>query len=128
MDYLLDTCTLLWLTRNPDRLSDLARQRLSSPAAKYWVSDVSCLELEIKINAGKLALEKPLRLWFEEQAALWKWNALAISRTHLYQLETLDKHHLDPFDRLLVTQALVERMPILTPDPWIARYPIQVIW
>ncbi len=85
-------------------------------------------ELLLKIGVGKFIFPLPLRKWLEQQKAQWQFNYLPIGLEHLLRTAEIEKHHADPFDRLLVSQAIVENIGILTPDESIARNPVHVIW
>ena len=128
MTLLLDTCTLLWLTQEPARLSAASRQALDNSENELWVSLASVWELALKTLAGKITFSPPLRRWLAEQQGIWQFGYLSVSEEHILRTLEIERHHLDPFDRLLVAQALERNLPLVTPDPMIARYPVQVIW
>ena len=125
---LLDTCTLLWLTADPSSLSSDATQALDDESNELWVSDVSTLEIALKWSAGKLRLPAPPRTWFESQVATWGLSTIGLRRTDIYRVTELPTHHRDPFDRLLVAQALDRGFTIVTPDEAIAIYPVATLW
>jgi PIN domain nuclease of toxin-antitoxin system len=124
---LLDTCTFIWLASDPERLSSGAKRALEKEA-DIVVSDVSVWEICLKWQAGKIELPSPPRNWVTEQMQTWKFERLAIEPEHLYRSVELSDLHRDPFDRLLVSQALVRSMTIVTPDPAIRQYPVAVSW
>jgi len=126
--FLLDTCTLIWLTQEPERLSAKGKAVIESPETDLLVSHASVWEMLLKSQAGKLSFPAPLRKWLRDQQDHWGFRYLDITLEHLLRTGELARHHVDPFDRLLVTQAIVENLAILTPDPWIVRYPVQAIW
>jgi len=128
VNILLDTCTLIWLTQEPERLSEKSRTIIENPDNELLVSHVSVWEMLLKTQAGKLSFPVPLRKWLSDQQNTWDFRYLNISLEHLLRVEEIERHHSDPFDRLLVTQAIVENIGIVTPDPWIAKYPVQVLW
>ena len=128
MNILLDTCTLIWLPQEPERLSEKSRTIIENPDNELLVSHVSVWEMLLKTQAGKLSFPVPLRKWLSDQQNTWDFRYLNISLEHLLRVEEIERHHSDPFDRLLVTQAIVENIGIVTPDPWIAKYPVQVLW
>lgn len=128
MNILLDTCTLIWLTQEPERLSDKSKSLIENPDNELLVSHVSVWEMLLKMQAGKFTFPVPLRKWLSDQQNTWHFRYLNISLEHLLRVEEIERHHGDPFDRLLVTQAIVENIGIVTPDPWIAKYPVQVLW
>lgn len=128
MNILLDTCTLIWLTQEPERLSEKSKTIIENPDNELLVSHVSVWEMLLKTQAGKLSFPVPLRKWLSDQQNTWDFRYLNITLEHLLRVEEIERHHSDPFDRLLVTQAIVENIGIVTPDPWIAKYPVQVLW
>lgn len=128
MNLLLDTCTFIWLTSSPDRLSDDARIALEAERVNLILSDVSVWEICTKWQAKKLGLPAPPRMWIEGQASLWQLTRLPIKATALYRSTELPDVHRDPFDRLLVSQAIDESLTLLTPDEWIHKYPVTVLW
>lgn len=128
MKLLLDTCSFIWLTGAPLRLGDKAREALDSPRAEILLSDVSVLEICTKWQAKKLGLPAPPRSWIEEQARVWQLGRLPITAAACYRATELPEVHRDPFDRLLVSQAIDEGLTLLTPDEWIHKYPVKVLW
>ena len=128
MTLLLDTCTFIWLTSEPDRLGPAARRALDVDGAAIALSQVSVLDLSLTWHAGKLRLPAPPRTWIPGQIERWELRSLALEDSHLYRATELPDHHRDPFDRLLVAQGIEEGASLVSPDPWIHRYPVQVIW
>lgn len=128
MILLMDTCTLLWLTQEPDRLSDSSRAAIDESDNELVVSHATIWELASKTLAGKLSFSPPLRRWLAEQKGIWRFRYLAITEEQILRTLEIERHHLDPFDRLLAAQALDRNLPIITPDPSISRYPVQVFW
>lgn len=128
MKVLLDTHTLLWFLAGDARLSRKTRTAVESRHNVCLLSDVSLWEIAIKQSLGKLRLAEP----FESRlvAALERnaIEALPIKRTHLLGVAQLPFHHRDPFDRLLVSTALIENLPVLTDDPAFGRYAIKTFW
>ncbi len=128
MKLLLDTCALLWMAGAPDQLGQGVRQQIDHPDTEIWVSDCSLWEICLKWESGKLKLPLPPRSWVEQQRRAWHWTALPIARSHLFRVTELPFYHRDPFDRLLVAQAIEEDLTVATPDPWITRYPVATSW
>lgn len=128
MRLLLDTCTFIWLAAQPDRLSARSAEALDDDEADLHLSDVAVWEISLKWRARKIVLPRPPRIWIEEQRARWGLSSVAIKRNHIYRESELAELHRDPFDRLLVSQAIEEGLTIVTPDPAIARYPAAVLW
>ena len=127
MRYLLDTCTLIWMASEPAKLSNRAKGVLDSSADLY-LSDVSAWEICLKWEAGKMRLPQPPRAWCEAQSGAWKLLPLPIERTHLYRASELPFHHRDPFDRILIGQALEKGLILLSPDDQIHKYPVPWLW
>lgn len=122
---LVDTHVLLWwLADDRDRLSATARERLTAPAARVVVSAVSVWETAIKRALGKL-IAPPDLLMRLEQAAV---DLLPITARHADRVAGLPDHHRDPFDRLLVAQAELEGLTIVSADPQVRRYDVTVVW
>ncbi len=128
MDLLLDTCTFIWLTGEPQKLSASARQALDDLGNRVILSDVSVWEICVKWRSRKLHLPSPPRTWIEEQRTHWILEDLKIAKSHLYRTTELDDIHQDPFDRLLVAQSIEEGMKIVTPDSAFRRYPVAIVW
>jgi PIN domain nuclease of toxin-antitoxin system len=125
---LLDTCTFIWLASAPDELSTQARERLDDTGSELMLSDASVWEICLKWQAGKLALPGPPRRWVEEQRRAWEVGRLPIEIEHLYRGTELPAHHRDPFDRVLVSQAIAEGLTLVSPDEVFRAYPVAVIW
>jgi len=125
---LLDTAAFIYLVSEPPKLSREARRVLDDRGADIGLSHVSIWEVHLKNRAGKLSIEGSLRLWFTEQIKIWNIKLLPIRLEHLYRTAEIQDFHDDPFDRLLIGQALSENLPIVTPDQMIRKYPVNVIW
>ncbi len=128
MSLLLDTCTFLWLTAEPKRLSRRAREAIDRTATRLYLSDVSVFEVCTKWRSGKLELPTTPRRWFGEQTRMWQTERLSLDVEHYYRESELPALHRDPFDRLLVAQAIERDLSIVTPDPAIRAYPVAVVW
>ncbi|MFU8781394.1 MAG: type II toxin-antitoxin system VapC family toxin [Kiritimatiellia bacterium] len=129
MKFLLDTHAFLWWIGNDDQLSDTARAAIADPDNEVFFSVVSAWEMAIKIRSGKL-LSIPTTLTAFLQKHLRK-NALSvmpISLEHSLQITELPPLHRDPFDRMLVAQAQVEKLQLITRDPEIAKYAVNICW
>ena len=121
MNLLLDTHVALWAITDNPCLSGKARELISAPRNAIWVSAVSIWEIAIKhsVGRGDMPVSGKSALQYFQQAG---YRLLAIEPEHALEVETLPDHHQDPFDRLLVAQALVEPMRLLTHDMTVARY------
>ena len=126
--YLLDTCTLIWLCTEPEKLSGASVQAIDASDAMLLLSDVSALEIALKWSAGKLDLPDPPRHWLERQVDTWGLDCLSLKRTDIYRASELPPYHRDPFDRLLVAAALGANATILTPDDAVRQYPVSCRW
>ncbi len=128
MRILLDTHSFVWWNAADSRLSKKALDLLADPANTLLLSVVSAWELVVKTQAGKLRLPEPPSVYVPTRIAHYAMEALPVTLAHVLAAESLPLLHRDPFDRLLVAQAVSERVPILTIDPAIKRYPIKVLW
>lgn len=121
---LVDTHALLWWLTDDVALSPTAREVLADPQNEPLVSTASLWEIAIKRTLGKLTAPDDLPDRIVAEGFSW----LLISPVHAWQVSELPRHHRDPFDRLLVAQALCERVPIITADARFNAYGIQVLW
>lgn len=128
MKCLLDTHTFLWSATGPEHLSTRVRALLEDASNEALLSHVSAWEIAIKVAAGKIRVDGGVTEFVPRQMANHRFSGLAIDLAHVLALANLPLLHGDPFDRLLVCQAQIENLPILTADPAIARYSVQVIW
>ena len=116
MRYLLDTHALLWFISEDQKLSDRAHQLILDSNSEIFLSIASLWEIAIKVNIGKLALDKPFNQLFPDEIDSHGIEILDITIDSLVQLTALPPHHRDPFDRLIIAQALVENFPIISVD------------
>jgi PIN domain nuclease of toxin-antitoxin system len=126
MRILLDTHTLLWALTEKSRLSSKVRSLL--PSAETWFSVAGIWEIVTKVQVGKLSLPRPAGAFVKSELSSNGVQVLGITLDHVLRLESLDLHHRDPFDRILIAQSLEEKLPIVTSDPLFALYPVEVIW
>lgn len=121
MNLLLDTHVALWAITDSPRLSSKARELILSPRATVWISAASVWEIAIKhaLGRGDMPVSGQEALRYFQEAG---YRILAVEAEHAAAVETLPPYHQDPFDRLLVAQALVEPMHLLTHDAQVARY------
>src|SRR5579863_3457126 len=124
MTALLDTHVSLWaISEQQGRLSSKARNIIERPANRLFLSSASLWEISLKIYAGKLKLPASKEFFIEEMSYL-NVETMPISAAHVLDTFTLPKHYVDPFDRLLVSQARVEQIPLITADSAIRKYPV----
>ncbi|MBC6434724.1 type II toxin-antitoxin system VapC family toxin [Nostoc sp. HG1] len=128
MKLLLDTHVIIWSAGNPEKLSQRVRDLLIDTNNFWVVSMASVWELQIKSQLGKLNLSSSLPNFIETQQRVNNLQLLSIELTHIYALEALPSHHRDPFDRILIAQAIVEEMPLLSIDAVFDVYPVERIW
>jgi PIN domain nuclease of toxin-antitoxin system len=128
MRVLVDTHVFLWWVEGDRALPAKVRATLASQENECLISVVSAWELAIKASLGKLKLTLPVERYVVEHIAANGFRMLDIRMAHVGRVETLDSHHGDPFDRLLIAQALEEEIPIVTADPVFRRYGVKRIW
>ena len=128
MRLLLDTHTLLWFLADDPRLSRHADAAIKAPGTDVLVSIASLWEITIKAGLGKLTVDEPFEDTIADRLADERIDVLPVEIRHLAALRQLPHHHRDPFDRLLVAQALAEQIPIVTADRAIAPYGVGVLW
>ncbi len=128
MNALLDTHVFMWWITDDPRMSQRARQVFGNPDVDLLLSAASAWEIAIKAGAGKLELEGDLERFVPEQLDENGIEVLPVELAHALRAGTLPGHHRDPFDRLLVAQAQLERIPIVTGDPLMKLYDVEVIW
>jgi PIN domain nuclease of toxin-antitoxin system len=127
MRLLLDTCTFLWLAGG-EPLSTVAADAIREPSNEVLLSAVSAWEIAVKHNNGRLPLpEQPERLLPTERR-LRGIATLLLDEDASFHLSRLPRLHRDPFDRMLICQAIAHGLAIVTPDPLITQYPVRVIW
>ena len=128
MKALLDTHTLLWLADDPGKLSPAVVTLCEEASNALFVSIASYWELAIKMGLGKITLADNglarLKIWCDENAE----KLLNIELKHCQQVRTLPYHHRDPFDRLLIAQAMSENIVILSRDRYFPDYDVEVVW
>ncbi|GCE92148.1 hypothetical protein NIES46_01830 [Arthrospira platensis NIES-46] len=128
MRLLLDTHTILWFFMGNSRLSDKVRDLVEDGHNHKLISVATVWEMSIKQSQNKLTLEKTASDYIEEKIRLDDFELLPIQLNHLRILSSLPFYHKDPFDRLLIAQAMQENIPILSKDMAFYAYPIQRIW
>jgi PIN domain nuclease of toxin-antitoxin system len=125
---LLDTCTFLWIITAEQKLSSNARDLFVDPFNDVFLSSVSAWEIVVKYTLGRLPLPEAPEKFIPAQRNLHKIESLALQEDAACHLAKLPDYHKDPVDRMIVCQALVHGMTILTPDEDIRRYPVRTAW
>lgn len=128
MNLLLDTHVFLWWATAPDRLSPTARTACEDGGNVLLLSITSVWEIQIKLQIGKLTLAKPLSQLVQNQVQVNHLRLLPIKPAHIYGLEQLPLYHKDPFDRLIVAQALIEQITVVSGDRNFGAYPVALLW
>jgi len=125
---LLDTQVFLWMVSNASELSPKARRLAVAGENFLYLSLASVWEMAIKISLGKLKLAEPIESFLTGALLENNIRQLEISFRHVARVADLPFHHRDPFDRLLVSQAQVEDLPILSSDKVFDRYEVRRLW
>ena len=128
MKLLLDTHAFLWFVMGDARLSKTARAVIEDPANDKVVSAASHWEVAIKAATGKLTLAEPFHILVPREISSNGFDILPIGLAHSSAVVNLPFHHLDPFDRMLIAQAIVEQLPIITADAQFDAYGITRVW
>lgn len=127
MEYLLDTHTALWLLSDQKKLSKKSKSILENTDNICHVSVASLWEISIKVSLNKLDLKIPIEE-LEEELMSNEISLLAITSQHINRVSSLKFHHRDPFDRMLIAQAIEEKFSIITMDPHFEKYKVKLIW
>jgi len=127
---LLDTHAFLWFVAGDASLSRTAREAIEAPGNEVFVSVATAWEIAIKVSLAKLTLDAPsVAAFFDEQMEANGFAFLPIDPPHVFRLATLAFHHRDPFDRLLVAQAMEEGMSLVTREAAVfASYGVTLLW
>ncbi|MFY9821746.1 MAG: type II toxin-antitoxin system VapC family toxin [Thermoanaerobaculia bacterium] len=128
MRILLDTHCWLWMQAAPERLSPGSQALLLDPENQLFLSSVSSWEIAIKYSIGKLPLPLPPAEYVPSRMETSGTSALPILHAHALHVATLPLHHADPFDRLLIAQAQLEGLNILTADRKFGDYEVEILW
>ena len=128
MNLLLDTHALIWFLNDDARLGRQARAAISDAANRSYVSDVTAWEAGIKFSLRKLDLPAPHEKLFPGLLEKLGFYVLPIRHEHLHRMVTLPWHHRDPFDRLLIAQAQVEGMMLVSCDTHFPAYGVPLLW
>jgi len=125
---LLDTHSFLWFVGGDSSLSIAVRLLIEDADNVVLLSAASVWEIAIKVSLGKLHLEQPFDVLIPQQLLVNHIELLGITLQHTAMVARLPFHHRDPFDRLLIAQAIVEQIPVITRDPAFDAYPVQRLW
>ena len=128
MEYLLDTHALLWIVTDDNQLSNRVKKIFLDEQNELYISFASLWEIAIKVSLNRLELGQPLTDFYYKHIIGNKIRLLDIKVEHLVELENLKYHHKDPFDRLIICQSIVEKIPVLSSDKVFSKYPIKRIW
>jgi PIN domain nuclease of toxin-antitoxin system len=124
---LLDAHILMWAIDRPQRLHPDARAALLDPNNAVYASVVSAWEMAIKVSLGKLPIRPNIASWLPEELEIADFALLGVTLEHVLAVEHLPFHHRDPFDRLLVAQAIVEDLTLVTNDRQLERYQVRLM-
>ncbi|WP_413171073.1 type II toxin-antitoxin system VapC family toxin [Anabaena azotica] len=122
MKLLLDTQCWLWWFAQPERLNEEAIKQIADENNELWLSVASVWEMGIKVAIGKLPLPEPLDSYISSRMVRLGARYLEITASHALRTATLPLHHRDPFDRMLIAQAQMEEMTLLSADPMFKEY------
>ena len=128
MNLLLDTCALIWLTSEPAQLGKAASSAINDPASVLHISHASLWEITLKHAAGKLALPGTPRKWWTDQVARWGLMELPLTAEALFRASELPSHHKDPFDRVILGQAEMLSLHVVSPDGEFPAYGVPLVW
>lgn len=127
MKILLDTCEFLWLISGDAKLSSKALSAILNPRNRVFLSTVSFWEISVKYGLGKLVLPEAPSLFITKQRELHRIESLSLDEESVSKLSVLPTIHRDPFDRMLICQALAHSLTLASSDPMIRQYPVRVL-
>ena len=126
---LIDTHVVLWWSSERGaRVSEPVRELLSDGGTEVSFSVASAWEIAIKVGGGRMVLPEIVERYLPDRLRLHGFELMPIELPHVFRAGALPRLHGDPFDRMLVAQAQIEGVPILTADPAISRYDVETIW
>lgn len=128
MKLLLDTCAFLWWSEGSTRVPREVRKLVADPANDVYVSAATAWEIAVKHGLGKLELPAPPDVFVPTRREWYDFESLPLNEASALQLRRLPPLHRDPFDRLLICQAIEHGMTLLTPDRLISEYPVRISW
>ncbi len=127
MRFILDTHVWIWWIAEPERLSEQAVQMIEASENQVFISTASAWELSIKYSLGKIKLPSNIEDFFMFIFPKCGFTTIRVEFIHALKVASLPHHHNDPFDRLLIAQAQIEKMPIITADKKFSKYDIEII-
>jgi PIN domain nuclease of toxin-antitoxin system len=128
MKLLLDTHVFIWWSGEPDKLSEKVLDACENRANRLILSIISIWEMQIKMQLGKLKLKRSLKDLVENQQNINNLQILPVSPNHIFMLDNLPMHHSDPFDRLLISQAIEENLALVSKDQAFTDYAVKLFW
>ncbi len=129
MNFLLDTCVVLWLKLEPKRIAPRLLKTLADRENTIYVSSASTWEIVVKWQTGRLTLpNKPTQFFVDLRTGPAGVTSLPFDDNAAMQLLKLPRLHSDPFDRMLICQAIEHGLTLVTPDTFIQQYPIKTLW
>ena len=128
MKILLDTCTFLWIATGDAGLSQRAGELFADPENDVYLSVASTWEIAVKYKLGKLSLPESPERYIPTKREQHGIDSLPLDEEATLYMTKLPDHHKDPFDRILICQAIIGSLVILTPDELITQYPLRCVW
>lgn len=128
MRYLVDTVILIWSLNEPEKINDRALKILENGKEELYLSAASAWEIAIKSAAGRLQLPDTAESFVPNRMNVLGLRPLHITHSHALNVSVLPPHHQDPFDRMLISQAIIEDMILMTSDHMFSKYPVQTMW
>ncbi len=128
MNLLLDTCTFIWLTQEPVKLSRIAADLIDDEQNRLFLSDVSLWEVTLKFTSGRFSLPTSPKDWLTEKCDFFKLSLVPVQRSAIFLTAELPDIHPDPFDRLIAAQAIENQFTILSPDRPLSLLGASRIW
>jgi PIN domain nuclease of toxin-antitoxin system len=128
VNLLLDTHSLLWFLNEDPKLVPNAKALIEDSFNRKFVSMASCWEIAIKIGLNKLDLGEPVATFLPRELLVNKFDLLHIELVHALHVEKLPRHHRDPFDRLLISQSIIEKIAIVSSDDKFDSYGVVRLW
>jgi len=128
MKLLLDTHVFIWLNIDLNKISQKALLSCEDPNNQLYLSVVSAWEIQIKQKIGKLQMQVTLEEMIQTQQRDNNLTILPVQLSHIYALQSIPFHHNDPFDRLLLAQAIFEEMTFVSADNQLSQYSVEIVW